>query len=182
LRGIDLTARWYIVNTLSGYEQKVAKAIRDTAEQRGVSSSFEDIIVPVENVTELRKGKKVTAAKKIFPGYILIKMELNDLTWNIVKSTPRVAGLLGSSGKPLPVPEAEVKRVLKQVEEGAVTKEIEVSYDINETVKIIDGPFETFTGMIEEVDVEKKRLKVLVSIFGRSTPVELEFHQVEKFK
>lgn len=178
---MESPARWYIINTLSGYEQKVAKTIRETAEQKGVLPSFEDIIVPVENVTELRRGKKVTSAKKIFPGYILVKMILNDLTWNIVKNTPRVAGLLGGS-KPLPVPEVEVKRVLKQVEEGAVTKEIEVMYDINETVKIIDGPFETFAGVIEEVDSEKKRIKVLVSIFGRSTPVELEFGQVEKLK
>jgi transcriptional antiterminator NusG len=167
---------------LSGYEQKVAKSIRETAEQKGVADSFEDIIVPVENVTELRRGKKVTSAKKIFPGYILVKMALNDLTWNIVKNTPRVAGLLGSGGKPRPVPEVEVKRVLAQVEEGAVTKDVEVIYDVNETIKINDGPFETFTGVIEEVDMEKKRLKVLVSIFGRSTPVELEFHQVEKLK
>ncbi|AIF81276.1 transcription antitermination protein NusG [endosymbiont of Acanthamoeba sp. UWC8] len=178
---MESPARWYIINTLSGYEQKVAKAIRETAEQKGVLPSFEDIIVPVENVTELRRGKKVTSARKIFPGYILVKMALNDLTWNIVKNTPRVAGLLGGS-KPLPVPEVEVNRVLKQVEEGAVTKEIEVMYDINETVKIIDGPFETFAGVIEEVDSEKKRIKVLVSIFGRSTPVELEFGQVEKLK
>ncbi|MBA8667261.1 transcription termination/antitermination protein NusG [Holosporaceae bacterium 'Namur'] len=178
---MESPARWYIINTLSGYEQKVAKAIRETAEQKGVLSSFGDVIVPVENVTELRRGKKVTSARKIFPGYILVKMVLNDLTWNIVKNTPRVAGLLGGS-KPLPVPEVEVNRVLKQVEEGAVTKEIEVMYDINETVKIIDGPFETFAGVIEEVDSEKKRIKVLVSIFGRSTPVELEFGQVEKLK
>ncbi|KIE05460.1 Transcription termination/antitermination protein NusG [Candidatus Jidaibacter acanthamoeba] len=178
---MESPARWYIINTLSGYEQKVAKAIRETAEQKGVLPSFEDIIVPVENVTELRRGTKVTSARKIFPGYILVKMVLNDLTWNIVKNTPRVAGLLGGS-KPLPVPEVEVNRVLKQVEEGAVTKEIEVMYDINETVKIIDGPFETFAGVIEEVDSEKKRIKVLVSIFGRSTPVELEFGQVEKLK
>ncbi len=179
---MDLPARWYTINALSGYEQKVAAAIRKAAKQKGVESFFEDLIVPVENVTELRRGKKVNSAKKIFPGYIFVKMVLNDLTWNIVKNTPSVVGFLGVDGKPLQVSEEEVKRVLKQVEEGAIVKEIEVIYSINETVKIIDGPFETFAGMIEEVDSERKRLKVLVSIFGRSTPVELEFDQVEKLK
>lgn len=176
------SSRWYIINTLSGYEHKVAKLIRDFAEKKGITSRFEEIIVPVEAVTELRKGKKVTSERKIFPGYIFIKMQLDDATWNMVKNIPSVAGFLGGSGKPVPIPEKEVSRVLKQVEEGAVAKEVELTFDIGETIKIIEGPFETFSGVVDEIDPMKKRLKISVSIFGRSTPVDLDFHQVEKLK
>lgn len=177
-----MAARWYIVNTLSGHEHKVKKLIEDNAEKKNISESFEEIVVPVENITEVKKGKKVTAEKKIFPGYILVKMNLNDASWNLVKNTPRVAGFLGGSGRPVPIPEKEVERVLKQVEEGAVAKEVECSYEVGETIKITDGPFQTFMGIVDEVDNSRKRLKVSVSIFGRSTPVELEFSQVEKNK
>lgn len=177
-----MEASWYVINTLSNYENKVAESIKEAAKQKGVAEQFLSILVPVQHVTELKKGKKVESAKKIFPGYIMVEMNLNDLTWNIVKNTPHVVGFLGNGKKPLPVSELEVKRLMKQVEEGAVTKEFEISYDVNETVKIVEGPFETFTGQIEEVDNEKKRVKVLVSIFGRSTPVELDFNQIEKFK
>lgn len=177
-----MAARWYIVNTLSGYEHKVKKLIQDNANKKKVEHLFEDIVVPVENVTEVKKGKKVTSEKKIFPGYILIKMELNDESWNLVKNTARVAGFLGGSGRPVPVPEKEAMRVLKQIEEGAVAKEVECTYEIGETIKITDGPFQTFMGLVDEVDNAKKRLKVSVSIFGRSTPVDLEFSQVEKNK
>lgn len=177
-----MAARWYIVNTLSGYEHKVCQLIKDHAAKKGVENLFEEIVVPVENVTELKKGKKVLSEKKIFPGYILVKMELNDLSWNLVKNIPRVSGFLGGSGRPVPIPEKEVMNVLKQVEEGSVVKEVEISFEVGETIKINDGPFQTFTGVVDDVDNSKKRLKVSVSIFGRPTPVELEFTQVEKNK
>lgn len=177
-----MAARWYIINVLSGYEQKVAVAIRKAAEQKNVSELFEEVVVPVENVTELKKGKKTTTSKKIFPGYVMIKMDFNDLTWSIVKNVPSVAGLLGGGGKPAPVPEKEVMRVMQQVADGAVTKEIQVLFTVGESVKILEGPFETFSGIIEEVDNEKRRVKLMVSIFGRSTPVELEFNQIERLK
>lgn len=177
-----MAARWYIVNTLSGYEHKVSQLIKDNASKKGIENLFEEIVVPVENVTEVKKGKKVVSEKKIFPGYILVKMELNDLTWNLVKNIPRVSGFLGGSGRPVPIPEREVMEVLKQVEEGAVVKEVEISFEVGETIKINEGPFQTFTGVVDDVDHIKKKLKVSVSIFGRATPVELEFAQVEKNK
>ncbi len=175
-----MASSWYIVNTMSGQEHKVAKAISDQAASKGVEDKFEEIVVPVENVTEVRRGKKITSEKKIFPGYILVKMELNDLTWNLVKNAPKVTGFLGSANKPLPVPEAEVKRVLRQVEEGAVAREVKIIFSVGETVKINEGPFETFTGVIEDVDHDKAMIRVSVLIFGRPTPVELMFDQVEK--
>ncbi len=177
-----MASRWYIVNTLSGYEHKVAKLIKDHAEKKGYAEKFEEIVVPVENVTEVKKGKKVTSEKKIFPGYIMIKMELDDASWNLVKNIPRVAGFLGGSGKPAPIPEREVQRLMQQVQEGSVAKDVELTFDVAEQIKIIEGPFQTFTGVVDEVDLAKKKLKVSVSIFGRPTPVELEFNQVEKFK
>lgn len=177
-----MSAKWYIVNTLSGFEHKVALMIKESAEKRGLLDKFEDIVVPTENVTEIKKGKKVVSEKKIYPGYILVKMHLDDASWNLVKNTPKVAGFLGGSGKPLPVPEREVKAVLMQVEAGSVVKDMDISFEVGENVKIIEGPFETFTGLVDEFDVVKKRLKISVSIFGRPTPVELELHQVEKIK
>lgn len=177
-----MEARWYIVNTMSGFERKVSKLIEDHAEKKGIRAKFHEIIVPVENVTEIKKGKKVTSEKKIFPGYILVKMELDDASWNLVKNIPRVAGFLGGSGKPVPIPEREVQQVLSKIEEGSVAKELELTYEVGEAVKIIDGAFQTFNGVVDDVDAEKKRLKISVSIFGRPTPVELDFNQVEKFK
>jgi transcriptional antiterminator NusG len=177
-----VTAQWYIINTLSGFEAKVANLIRENADKKGVLEKFEEIVVPTESVTETKKGKKVTSERKIFPGYVLIKMELSDLTWNLVKNIPRVAGFLGGSGKPQPISDMEVKRVLTQIKEGAKPKEVELTFEMGETVKIIDGPFETFSGVVDEVDGMKKKLKISVSIFGRPTPVELEFSKVEKLK
>lgn len=177
-----MSAKWYIVNTLSGFEHKVAQMIREFAEKRDLSSRFEEIVVPVESVAELKKGKKVTSEKKIFPGYILVKMLLDDASWNLVKNIPKVSGFLGGSGRPVPIPEREVMAVLQRVEEGTVAKDVDISFDIGETIKIIDGPFETFNGLVDDVDLVKKKLKVSVSIFGRATPVELEFTQVEKIK
>jgi len=177
-----VSAKWYIVNTLSGFEHKVAQMIREFAEKRDLSSRFEEIVVPVESVAELKKGKKVTSEKKIFPGYILVKMLLDDASWNLVKNIPKVSGFLGGSGRPVPIPDREVMAVLKRVEEGVVAKDLDISFDVGETIKIIDGPFETFNGLVDDVDFVKKKLKVSVSIFGRGTPVELEFSQVEKIK
>jgi transcriptional antiterminator NusG len=172
--------KWYILNILSGSEHKVVKAINDAAIAKGVSDEIEQIIIPSENIQEMRKGKKVVAEKKVFPGYIMIKMRLGDVVWNLVKNTPKVIGFLGSGNRPHPVSETEVARVLKRVEEGAVAKEIELTFDVGESVKIMDGAFESFVGTVDSIDVEHKILKVSVSIFGRSTPVELEYHQVEK--
>lgn len=177
-----MAARWYIVNTLSGYEHKVSQLIKDHASKKGVENLFEEIVVPVENVTEVKKGKKVISEKKIFPGYILVKMELNDLSWNLVKNIPRVSGFLGGSGRPVPISEREAMSVLQQVEEGSVAKDVEITFAVGETIKINEGPFQTFTGVVDDVDSARKRLKVSVSIFGRATPVELEFTQVEKNK
>jgi transcriptional antiterminator NusG len=175
-----LTARWYIVNVLSGYESKVIKSIQDRAKKDDVTSLFEDFIVPTENRVEIKKGKKVNSEKKIFPGYLMIKMELTDFAWNVVKNTKYVAKLLGSGNQPVPITEQEIARILKQVEDGKVAKEVKKTFDTGENVKIMSGVFQTFNGIVQEVDDERCRLKILVSIFGRETPVDLSFDQVEK--
>lgn len=172
--------QWYIVNAFSGYEKKVAQAIKEQAAQKGLTNLIQDVVVPVEEVVEVRKGQKVNTERKFFPGYVLVKMELNDDTWHLVKSVPRVTGFLGGKGKPQAIPQGEVDRIFKQVQEGLEQPRHAVAFEAGESVKIIDGPFESFVGVVEEVDDEKNRLKVAVSIFGRSTPVELEFIQVEK--
>jgi transcriptional antiterminator NusG len=171
---------WYIVHALSGMEKKVVQAIQEKAEKNGLGDYFKDIIVPSESVSEIRKGKKVDAEKKFFPGYILINMHMTDDSWHLVKSINKVSGFLGVGGKPQRVPEKEVREILKEIEEGSISNKSTTSYDIGEAVKIIDGPFDSFTGSVEEVDNEKQRLKVLVSIFGRATPVDLNFTQVSK--
>jgi len=175
-----LDFKWYIINVLSGYERKVVSLIKEIASKRGVPTLFKDFIIPVENVTELKKGKKTNFEKRIFPGYILVNMELNDITWNIVKNTQHVGRLLGGNNMPTPISNAEVERVLKQVEEGRELKEMKKSFEVGESVKITSGAFETFSGLIEEVEDSRQRVKVLVSIFGRETPVDLHFDQVEK--
>ncbi|MFN7038831.1 MAG: transcription termination/antitermination protein NusG [Alphaproteobacteria bacterium] len=171
---------WYIVQIFSGSEKRVTEAIRKQAEKKSLLDSFEQIIVPVQEVIEIRRGQKVTAEKKVLPSYILIKMKMNDETWHLVKNIANVKGFLGPNGKPQPVPENEVKRIFKQIEETAGSARHSVNYEIGESVKIIDGPFESFIGVVEEIDEEKSRLKVSVSIFGRSTPVELEYIQITK--
>lgn len=175
-----MTAKWYIINVLSGYEKKVISLIKENAIKKSVADSFKDFVIPVENTVEVKRGKKVSAEKRIFPGYVMVHMDLNDLTWNVVKNTRYVGKLLGGSNTPLPMPEFEIKRVLEQVEEGKVVKEMKETFEVGENVKIINGVFETFNGIVEEVEDEKHRLKVLVSIFGRETPVDLHFDQVEK--
>ncbi|MGZ4857640.1 MAG: transcription termination/antitermination protein NusG [Methanobacteriaceae archaeon] len=170
---------WYIVHVYSGNEKKVAQAIREQADKKGFSEKFEKILVPVENVIEVKKGKKVNNEKKFFPAYVLVKMEMTDATWHLVKAIPKVTGFLGS-GKPQPVSDEEVDRILNQIEQSKHSVTKNVTFEIGESVKIVDGPFDTFIGVIEEIDLDKNRLKVSVSIFGRSTPVDLEFAQVSK--
>jgi transcriptional antiterminator NusG len=171
---------WYIVHALSGYEKRIAQIIKEQADKKNLSDLFEQIIVPVEGVIEVRKGQKINAERKFLPGYILVKMVMNELTWHLVKNIPKVTGFLGSNGKPQPIPEKEVNIIFKQIEEGTATPKQAITFEIGESVRVIDGPFDSFVGVVEEVDLEKNRLKVSVSIFGRSTPVELEYTQVAK--
>ncbi len=173
-------ARWYIIHVYSGFEKKVAEAIRDQAEKKGLASLIEEVLVPTEEVMEIRRGKKVSAERKFFPGYVLIKMVLNDDTWSLVRNVPKVTGFLGPGGKPTPIPEEEAERIRNQVAEGVEHPRPLVSFLPGDRVRVTDGPFSTFEGIVEEVDEGKGRLKVSVSIFGRATPVELEYSQVEK--
>ncbi|MEI7668652.1 MAG: transcription termination/antitermination protein NusG [Pseudomonadota bacterium] len=175
-----MAARWYIIHAHSGFEKKVSQSIREQAVQHGISDMFEEIVVPTEEVVEVRRGKKVSAERKFFPGYVLIKMDLSDESWHLVKNTPKVTGFLGGSGKPQAISESEAEAIMRQVKEGIDHPKNSVTYEIGESVKVIAGPFESFIGTVEEVDEDKSRLKVAVSIFGRSTPVELEFTQVDK--
>lgn len=173
--------RWYIIHAHSGFEKKVAAAILETAAQKGLSASFEQVVVPTENVVEVRRGKKTQAERKFFPGYVLAKMDMTDATWQIVKTTPKVTGFLGGKGiRPQPITEKEAMIIFNAVEDGAASPRQTIHYDIGENVKIIDGPFESFVGVVEDVDDGRNKLKVSVSIFGRATPVELNFDQVVK--
>lgn len=171
---------WYIVQAHSGFEKKVVSALQEKAAREGLSQCFDKIIVPTEDVVEMKKGRKVNTERKFFPGYVLVHMQMNDRAWQLVKNTPKVLGFLGGSGKPQPISDAEADRIFRQVEEGVEKPKHMVSFEAGESVRVIDGPFESFVGIVEEVDEEKGRLKVSVSIFGRTTPVELEFTQVEK--
>ena len=177
-----MTARWYVLHVYSGSEKKVAESIKEQAILKKMEDKILDVIVPTEDVVEVRKGTKVNAERKFFPGYILIKMEMSDESWHVVMNTPRVTGFLGSRNKPQPITEAEANRIMKQMEEGIQRPQTVVDYEVGEQVRVTDGPFASFIGLVEDVDLEKTRLKVSVSIFGRSTPVELEFNQVEKIK
>ena len=175
-----MAKRWYVVHVYSGFEKKIAQQIKDQAIQNGLGEQFEEVLVPSENVVEVRRGVKVSSEHKFFPGYVLVKMDLTDDAWHLVKNTPKVTGFLGSKTKPSPISEAEAVRILKQSQEGVERPRPAVLFDIGEQVRVSDGPFASFNGTVEEVDEEKGRLKVSVSIFGRSTPVELEYGQVEK--
>ncbi|HEV2303026.1 MAG TPA: transcription termination/antitermination protein NusG [Stellaceae bacterium] len=172
--------RWYVVHVYSGFENKVASAIREQAEQKGLSDRFEEILVPTEKVVEVKRGAKVNAEHKFFPGYVLIKMDLNDETWHLVKNTAKVTGFLGGRGRPSPISEAEASRIMRQVQEGIDRPKPSITFEVGEQVRVCDGPFTSFNGLVEEVDEERARVKVAVSIFGRATPVELEYSQVEK--
>ena len=172
--------RWYIVHAYSNFENKVAESIREQAKQRGLTDLFEEIMVPKEKVTEVRRGRKVDTERKFFPGYVLAKMELTDEAYHLIKNTPKVTGFLGTDKKPMPISDAEADRILHQVQEGIDRPKPSVSFEVGEQVRVSDGPFASFNGTVEEVDEARARLKVAVSIFGRATPVELEYGQVEK--
>jgi transcriptional antiterminator NusG len=175
-----MAKRWFIIHAYSNFENKVAESIREQAKQRGLSDLFEEVMVPKEKVVEVRRGRKVDAERKFFPGYVLAKMELTDEAFHLIKNTPKVTGFLGADNKPMPISDAEAARILHQVQEGIERPKPSVSFEVGEQVRVSDGPFASFNGTVEEVDEARSRLKVAVSIFGRATPVELEFGQVEK--
>ncbi|MDJ0933641.1 transcription termination/antitermination protein NusG [Breoghania sp.] len=175
-----MTKRWYIVHAYSNFEKKVADSIREKAQATGLEDLFDEILVPTEKVVEVRRGRKVGAERKFFPGYVLVKMDMTDEAYHLIKNTPRVTGFLGADNKPMPISEAEAQRILHQVQEGVDRPKPSISFELGEQVRVSDGPFASFNGLVEEVDDERARLKVAVSIFGRATPVELEYAQVEK--
>ena len=175
-----MAKRWYTVHVLSNFEKKVAEAIKEGARQAGLEEEVEEVLVPTEEVVELRRGKKVQTERRFMPGYVLVKMEMTDAAYHLVMGTNRVTGFLGPMGKPSPLREAEVARLLDEVREGQERPRPAITFEIGEQVKVTDGPFESFSGMVEEVDEDNARLKVSVSIFGRATPVELEYAQVQK--
>jgi transcription termination/antitermination protein NusG len=178
-------SRWYIIHAYSGFENKVKEQILADATRMGLEQLVEAVEVPTEKVTEVRRGKKITSDRKFFPGYVLAKLHMNDDVYHLVRNTPKVTGFLGSNGKPQPISEAEAARILNTKEEQAVAApktKIKVDFDIGDNVKVLEGPFASFNGLVEELDFDRSRVKVAVSIFGRATPVELEFEQVERVK
>jgi len=176
-----MTAKWYVVHAYSGFEKKVAQSIEEQARQAGMEDMFERILVPTEEVVEMRRGAKVNSERKFFPGYVLVQMEMDEASWHLVKDTPRVMGFIGgTSDRPAPITEKEADRILDRVREGVEKPRPKVLFEVGEVVRVTDGPFADFNGVVEEVNYDKSRLRVSVSIFGRSTPVELEFGQVEK--
>jgi len=175
-----MAARWYVLHVYSGFEKKVSSSIIEQAKQAGMDDKILQVLVPSEEVVEVRRGTKVSSERKFFPGYVLIEMELTDEAWHLVQNTPKVSGFLGSKERPTPISEAEALRIMNQVQEGVDRPKPSVIYEIGDSVRVVDGPFTSFNGQVEDVDEERARVKVAVSIFGRSTPVELEYAQVEK--
>jgi transcriptional antiterminator NusG len=175
-----MAKRWYIVHAYTNFERKVADAIRERAKQAGLDSLFEEIVVPTEDVVEVRRGRKVQTERKFLPGYVLVKMEMTDPAFLLIKNTPKVTGFLGADNKAMPISDDEAARILNQVQEGVERPKPTITFEVGEQVQVAEGPFASFSGMVEEVDEERSRLKVAVSIFGRPTPVELEYGQVEK--
>ena len=171
---------WYIVQTFSGFEQKVAETLKETIKTKELNDKISDVLVPMHEVTEVKRGKRVQRKKKYFPSYVLVKMEMNKQIYHMIKNIQKVTGFLGTTGTPARVTDKEIDKILGNIKEGSLVPEPRVSYDIGEQVKVCEGPFASFTGLVEEVDEEKLRLKVSVSIFGRPTPIELEYNQVEK--
>ncbi|MCB1434709.1 MAG: transcription termination/antitermination protein NusG [Alphaproteobacteria bacterium] len=177
-----MAKRWYIVHAYSNFEKKVADSIKEQAAQKGLAELFEEVLVPTEEVIEVRRGRKIKSERRFFPGYVLVKMELTDQAYHLIKNTPKVTGFLGSDSKPIPITDAEASRILNQVAEGVERPKSTLTFEVGEQVRVADGPFASFSGQVEEVDEERSRLKVAVSIFGRPTPVELEYGQVEKLR
>ena len=175
-----MSKRWYIIHAYSNFEKKVADSIKERAISAGLEDFFDDVLVPMEEVVEVRRGRKISSERKFFPGYVLVKMEMTDKAYHLIKDTPKVTGFLGTEHKPIPITDDEAGRILQQVKEGVERPKPTVTFEIGEQVRVADGPFASFNGSVEEVDEERARLKVAVSIFGRATPVELEYGQVEK--
>lgn len=175
-----MAMRWYVIHVYSGSEKKVAQSIEEQVRQAGYEDLIEEVLVPTEEVVEMRRGAKHNSERKFFPGYVLVRMELSDETWHLVKNTPKVTDFLGGQGRPSPIRDSEAERIIYQVKEGVERPKPSVTFEVGEQVRVCDGPFNSFNGLIEDVDEERARVKVAVSIFGRATPVELEYSQVEK--
>lgn len=175
-----MAVKWYVLHVYSGFEKKVKQSIEEQAAQAGMSETILQVLVPSEEVVEVRRGTKIQSERKFFPGYVLIEMDMTDHAWHLVQNTPKVSGFLGTQSRPTPISEAEAKRIINQVQEGVDRPKPSVVFEIGDSVRVVDGPFASFNGQVEDVDEERSRVKVAVSIFGRSTPVELEYAQVEK--
>lgn len=175
-----MTARWYVVHVYSGFEKKIADSITEQAAKKGLSNDIEEILIPTEEVVEVKRGQRVNTERRVFPGYILIKMEMTDAGWHLIKNTDKVTGFLGGGRKPVPISQKEAEKMMQSIKEGIDSPRPSVIYDIGEELRVIDGPFASFNGFVEEIDEDKQKLKVSVSIFGRATPVELDYAQVEK--
>jgi len=176
-----MAMHWYVVHAYSGFEKSVMRALKERIERAGMQDKFGEILVPVEEVVEMKGGKKMTTERKFFPGYVLVQMEMDDDTWHLVKSTAKVTGFVGgTANKPAPISEKEVQSILQQMQEGVEKPKHKITFEIGEVVRVVDGPFNDFNGTVEEVNYEKNKLRVSVTIFGRGTPVELDFAQIEK--
>tara|TARA_B100001750_G_scaffold236335_1_gene240035 strand:- start:145 stop:672 length:528 start_codon:yes stop_codon:yes gene_type:complete len=173
--------KWYIVQAFSGFEKKVAETIKDSVKNKDLNDKIDEVLVPLHEVTEVKRGKRVQRKKKYFPSYVLVRMEMNKDLYHMIKNIQKVTGFLGTTGTPVPVPEKEIDKIMGRIKEGSLVPKAQISFDVGEQVKVCEGPFASFNGLVEEVDEEKSRLKVSVSIFGRPTPIDLEYNQVEKF-